>query len=374
MKKIGVLGGGQLGMMLQEAASEMSIALSFLDPDEACSCRSVSDKVTLGSFRETQQVVDFGLEKDIVTVEIEHVDISALKILESNGVNIFPQPDILAMIQDKGAQKEFYEAHGFPTAPFQLLEKSDEVDTDKWKLPFVLKSRRGGYDGHGVKVVRDEDEVASAFPVPCLVEALANIQKELSVIVARNVQGEVKTFPAVEMEFDQDANLVSALVSPADIPHAIAVSADELAKQLITELGLVGLLAVEFFWLKDDTLWVNEVAPRPHNSGHQTIEGNVTSQYEQHLRAITGEPLGDTSSKGYAVMVNLLGSGGHEGKTKIIGLDFLAKQTGAFLHDYHKAITRPNRKMGHITVVNEDREIALRIALELQEKVKYVSK
>jgi 5-(carboxyamino)imidazole ribonucleotide synthase len=374
MKKIAVLGGGQLGMMLQEAVSAIEAQLFFLDPDPECSCRSVSKEVTLGSFKDTQDVLDFGKGKDIVTVEIEHVDIPALKELQDQGVDVYPQPDILAMIQDKGAQKEFYQLHNFPTAPFELLNVSADVDIEKWPLPFVIKSRKGGYDGHGVKIVKSIKELPSAFPVPCLVEAKADIQKEISVIVARNVQGDVSAFPSVEMEFDPEANLVSALISPADIPEAIAQEAESLAIRLITELGMIGLLAVEFFWLKDNRLWVNEIAPRPHNSGHQTIEGNVTSQYEQHLRAITGMSLGPTASKGYAVMVNLLGSEGHTGTKHILGLDALAQYEDAFLHDYHKALTRPNRKMGHITVVNEDRDKAMKTALYLQQQVQYVSK
>ncbi len=373
MKKIGVLGGGQLGMMLEEASSGMDVALFFLDPDPACSCISVSDAVTQGSFKDREAVVDFGRDKDIVTVEIEHVDVTALKALKNQGVEVYPQPEILAMIQDKGSQKEFYSRNDFPTAPFELLNASEEMDSEKWALPFVLKSRTGGYDGHGVKIIRESEEISKAFSEPCLVEEMADIQKELSVIVARNTHGEVKAFPAVEMEFDPEANLVSALIGPAEIPVEVARLAEGLATRLIDELGLVGLLAVEFFWLKDGRIWVNEIAPRPHNSGHQTIEGNNTSQYEQHLRAITGMPLGDTGAKGFAAMVNLLGSPGHEGPKKILGLKEVASHAGAYLHDYHKAVTRPKRKMGHITVVAEEREKALKIALELQDKVQYVS-
>jgi 5-(carboxyamino)imidazole ribonucleotide synthase len=318
-------------------------------------------------------VLDFGADKDIVTVEIEHVDITALMELQSKGVKVFPQPDILAMIQDKGAQKQFYSTHDFPTAPFELIDSSAQVDLKKWQVPFVLKSRKGGYDGHGVKVVKSEEDARNAFEEPCLVEAMADIEKEISVIVARNEQGEIKAFPAVEMEFDPEANLVSALIGPADIPNDISEKAETLAKRLIEELGLVGLLAVELFWLKDGGLWVNEVAPRPHNSGHQTIEGNMTSQYEQHLRAISGMPLGDTTPKGIAVMVNLLGAPGHEGEKKIIGLESMEEFSGAYLHDYHKALTRPKRKMGHITVVDAEREKALSIALGLQKIVQYIS-
>lgn len=359
-------------MMLQESVGNLPVELHFLDPDPNCSCSSISERFTRGDFKDFQSVVDFGSTMDIVTVEIEHVNVAALRALKEAGVSVYPQAQILEMIQDKGLQKKFYANSGFPTAPFELLKSHEDIDPLKWRFPFVLKSRKGGYDGKGVQIVRREgDPIVIEGPV--VLEQMADLEVELSVIVARNSLGDVSVFPVVEMEFDPVANLVSALVSPADIRAEIAEKAQEMAKLIIEELGLVGLLAVEFFLNKDGSIWVNEIAPRPHNSGHQTIEGNRTSQYEQHLRAISGMKLGDTSPEGVAVMVNLLGEKGHEGPRKILSKDLVDQVPNAYIHDYRKEITRPGRKMGHITVVDEDRAEALSVALKLQSQVRYVS-
>lgn len=373
MKKIGVLGGGQLGMMLEESVGELPLELHFLDPDPNCSCKAITKRVEVGDFKDYQRVLEFGRGKDILTVEIEHVNVKALKELEREGLAVFPQPDILEMIQDKGLQKKFYSESGFETAPFQLLGDANDIKYSEWKPPFVIKSRTGGYDGKGVQIIRNEGAVID-IEGPIVVEELADLEIELSVIVARNENGEVSVFPVVEMEFDPDANLVSALVSPAAIEASVADKAQRIAIELIDKLGLVGLLAVEFFLNKDGSIWVNEIAPRPHNSGHQTIEGNVTSQYAQHLRAIAGLELGSTEAKGYAVMVNLLGEPGHSGPRTIVSEDAVTRHENAYLHDYHKDLTRPGRKMGHITVVDPDRERAMSVALALQSEVRYISK
>lgn len=373
MKKIGVLGGGQLGLMLWESLSDERISLSFLDPDPDCSCARIGADCVVGDFRDEAVVQAFSSDKDILTVEIEHVSIEGLRAAAAAGVQVYPQADILEMIQDKGAQKQFYAQHDIPTAPFELLGTSAELDIEKWPLPVVLKSRKGGYDGKGVKVVKDTAEISGAFPQPCLVEILADIRKELSVIVARNPDGQTTTFPVVEMEFDPAANLVSALISPADIPEEVEREAERISTSLMESMGLVGILAVELFWLNDGGIWVNEVAPRPHNSGHQTIEGNETSQYEQHLKAISNEPLGSTDAKGVSVMVNLLGREGHEGPKRILGLEALENRENVFVHDYAKAITRPYRKMGHATVIGTDRVKVLAEALSIQDLIRYES-
>ncbi|NNC82437.1 MAG: 5-(carboxyamino)imidazole ribonucleotide synthase [Flavobacteriales bacterium] len=373
MKRIGVLGGGQLGMMLFESIGDLPVRLSFLDPDPACSCAAIGADVVLGDFKDFDQVLAFGRNKDIVTVEIEHVNTAALKELQTSGVEVYPQPDILELIQDKGLQKEFYRENKLPTAPYSLIASKNEIDPARFPFPFVLKSRKGGYDGKGVALIRDEGQLDNALSGPLVIEHLADIQKELSVIVARDIHGEVSSFPVVEMEFDPEANLVSALISPAELEDDLAEEATSLAESLIRKLGLVGLLAVEMFLLKDGRIWINEVAPRPHNSGHQTIEGNSTSQYAQHLRAIAGLGLGPTEALGTAVMVNLLGADGHQGPRRILGREEVEHVNHAHLHDYHKAITRPKRKMGHITVVDSDRQNALELALDLQKKVSFVS-
>lgn len=360
-------------MMLEESATALSVELHFLDPDPACSCSAVSKNVEIGDFNDHQQVMQFGRAMDIVTVEIEHVNVQALDDLVKAGVTVYPQPSILELIKDKGLQKEFYTRVGIPTAPYELVDSTEKIDKSKWRAPYVIKSRTGGYDGKGVQIVRNAND-SLMIEGTILLEQLADLEIELSVIVARSPSGDVAVFPVVEMEFDPVANLVSALVSPSDITKATAERAQEIAISIIKELGLVGLLAVEFFLNKDGSLWVNEMAPRPHNSGHQTIEGNKTSQYEQHLRAITGMELGDTSANGYAVMVNLLGEPDHNGPRIIEAGELVDDIPNAFLHDYNKQVTRPGRKMGHITVVDEDKDEAMRIALDLQSKVKYLSK
>jgi len=277
MKKIGVLGGGQLGMMLYQSEEARSVELKFLDPDANCSCKAIGAQVVQGDFKDYESVVSFGLTVDIITVEIEHVNIQALRELVKHGKEVYPQPDILEMIQDKGLQKQFYQNRAFPTSPFELIDSVANIDRGIWTPPFVLKSRKGGYDGKGVAIIRETDGLKDSISGACLVEQMADLEKELSVIVARSTVGEITAFPVVEMDFDPDANLVNALLSPANISDQIAKNASDLAKRLIGDLEMVGLLAVEMFLLKDGSLWVNEIAPRPHNSGHQTIEGNNTS-------------------------------------------------------------------------------------------------
>jgi 5-(carboxyamino)imidazole ribonucleotide synthase len=372
MRKIAVLGGGQLGMMMQESIGEMPIELHFLDPDPLCSAKAVSEHVTLGSFKDEETVMAFCADKDVITVEIEHVNLQALYRLEEMGKEVYPQPAVLECIIDKGLQKQFFADEFIPTAPFELLESGKDALKAGWKPPFVLKSRTGGYDGKGVQVIRSVSDMVKAFDGPCVLEELAPIKKELAVIVARSIECEMVSFPVVEMDFEPELNLVRAVLSPARIPDEVADKAREIAETLIDAWGLVGLLAVEFFWCEDGSLWVNEVAPRPHNSGHHSIDGNVTSQFQQHLRAISGMDLGDASVQGAAAMVNLLGAAGHQGKPFLENEELLKKEPKAFLHDYHKSETRPGRKMGHLTVLSEDVESALEKALELRKKLNYV--
>jgi 5-(carboxyamino)imidazole ribonucleotide synthase len=372
-QRIGVLGGGQLGMMLFEASDSSKEELFFLDPNPACSCAQVGASVTTGDFKDEQAVLDFGADKDIITVEIEHVHVGALRKLKARGKKVYPDPDILAVIQDKGAQKQFYESNGLPTAPFRLLESGRGAVVQEEPTPFVLKSRRGGYDGQGVSVIRDEKMRAKGMEGPVVLEKLIPFHKEIAVIAARNALGETKTFPAVAMDFDPEANLVNALYSPADIPMEVEDEASRIATRLVQELELVGVLAVEFFMLGDGSLLINESAPRPHNSGHHTIEANMTSQYAQHLNAICGRSLGSTAIKQPSVMVNLLGAPGHIGKRRILGRDRLDHARGEFLHDYHKQETRPMRKMGHITVLDDSLDSALERALKLQNEVRFVA-
>ena len=353
--KLGILGGGQLGRMLIQSGTDWNINFSILDPDSSAPCKSLAE-FTTGKLTDYQTVMDFGQLCDLITIEIENVNVSALRDLERQGKKVFPQPEVIELIQDKRKQKKFYQDHKIPTADFILTENKQQVAQQKSFLPAVNKLGREGYDGRGVQILRSEKDLEKAFDAPSLLEKLIDFDKEISVIVARNENGETKTFPAVEMVFHPEANLVEYLFSPAAISKEIEQEADAIAKKIISDLGMVGLLAVEMFVTKDRKVLVNEIAPRPHNSGHQTIEANVTSQYQQHLRAILNLPLGDTTMIHPSAMVNVLGEDGFSGLAKYNGLEEVLNQPGVYVHLYGKKLTKPFRKMGHVTIVDSDVE------------------
>jgi 5-(carboxyamino)imidazole ribonucleotide synthase len=356
--KLGVLGGGQLGKMLIQEAVNLNINVCVLEPAADAPCSKLAAEFTVGSITDYDTVYQFGKDKDVVTIEIENVNIEALKQLQKEGVKVFPSPEIIELIQDKGLQKEFYTQHNIPTAPYILVNNKQEVSEHLAKFPFAQKLRKGGYDGKGVQLLKSESDLAKAFDAPCVLEQLVDFEKELAVIVARNEQGEVATFPVVEMEFNPEANLVEFLFSPADVSEAISNNAREIAVNVAKAFNLVGILAVELFLLKDGSILVNECAPRPHNSGHQTIEGNYTSQYAQHLRSILNLPLGNTDIKLPSVMVNLLGEEGFSGAANYEGLEACLQKEGVYIHLYGKTETKPFRKMGHVTIVHKDLEKA----------------
>jgi len=353
--KLGILGGGQLGRMLIQSGLDWNIFFSVLDPDPSAPCSTIAEFST-GKLTDYQTVIDFGRTCDLITIEIENVSVSALKELAKQGKKIFPQPEVIDLIQDKRKQKQFYKENNIPTADFILTENKREVVAQKSFLPAVNKLGREGYDGRGVQILRTESDLDKAFEAPSLLEKLIDFEKEISVIVARNESGEIQTFPAVEMVFHPEANLVEYLFSPAAISTSVAAETDVIAKKIISDLNMVGLLAVEMFVTKDQKVLVNEIAPRPHNSGHQTIEANVTSQYQQHLRAILNLPLGDTSVVHASAMVNVLGEEGFSGLAKYDGLEEVLQQPGVYVHLYGKKMTKPFRKMGHVTVVDNDLE------------------
>ncbi|MDX2173480.1 MAG: 5-(carboxyamino)imidazole ribonucleotide synthase [Bacteroidota bacterium] len=351
---IGILGGGQLGRMILQNAVNLNLNISVLDPDKNAPCRHMVKKFTCGSLTDYETVYDFGKDKDLITIEIENVNIEALKTLEKEGKKVFPQPHIIELIQDKGLQKMFYQRNNIATADFFLVEKKEQITKYADYFPFFQKLRKGGYDGKGVTKLVNQHHLEKAFDEPCVLERLVDFDKELSVIVARSESGEVKCFPVVECEFNAEANLVEFLFSPANIKKAVEKEALKLATEIAEKLGIVGILAVEFFLTKDGKLLVNEIAPRPHNSGHHTIEANVTSQFEQHLRAILNLPLGDTAIIKAGVMVNLLGDFGYEGTAIYQGIDDVLKFSGVYIHLYGKEKTKPFRKMGHATIVDDD--------------------
>ncbi|MBK7910069.1 5-(carboxyamino)imidazole ribonucleotide synthase [Candidatus Pollutiaquabacter sp.] len=368
--KIGILGGGQLGRMLLQKAADWNLVTHVLDPDPNAPCKDIASSFTIGHFNDEAAVYEFGKELEVLTIEIEHVNTTALERLEQEGRKIFPQPRVIRLIQDKGAQKSFFREHGIPTAPFTLVNNKSEILSGGTELPVMQKLRRGGYDGKGVQPLRSTADLDMAFDAPSVLEAWVPFEREVAVIVARNSRGHCKAFPPVEMDFNKEANLVEFLFSPSSLSPAVAAEAERIARQVAEALDMVGVLAVEMFLTTTGELLVNELAPRPHNSGHHTIEANQTSQYEQHLRAILGLPLGDTSIIQPAVMVNLLGEKGFEGPARYEGLEEALSIPGVHVHLYGKLLTKPFRKMGHVTVCHPDLEEARRIARTIRDTLK----
>ena len=353
--RLGILGGGQLGRMLIQSGIDFNINFSVLDPDAQAPCHTLCE-FTQGKLTDYETVVQFGQSCDLLTIEIENVNTQALAFLQSQGKKVFPQPHLIELIQDKQTQKQFFKDHQIPTADFVLTQDLNEVKKHSTFLPAVNKLGKEGYDGRGVQVIRHENDFEKAFDAPGLLEKLIDFKSEIAVIVAKNEGGEVTTFPPVEMVFHPEKNLVEYLFAPANISGELQKQADRIARQLIDALGLVGILAVEMFVTKEGNLLVNEVAPRPHNSGHHTIEANETSQYEQHLRAILNQPMGSTAMRSPCAMENLLGEEGYSGPAHYKGMKEVLALEGAHVHLYGKKITKPFRKMGHVTIVDKDVE------------------
>jgi len=371
--KLGMLGGGQLGRMFIQEALNYDVHVHCMDPDKEAPCKNIASSFTVGTLTDYDQVMAFGKDKDVLTVEIEHVNVEALSELERQGVRVFPQPRVLSVVQDKGLQKQFYAFHNIPTAPFRLVASKEELLKTAPELPFVLKLRKGGYDGKGVQVIRTQADFDTCFDAPCVIEEMVPFTKELSVIVARNEDGETAVYPTVECEFSPTANLVEFLFSPAEIDASIEKEATELAIRVIDQLQMVGLLAVALFLTADGKLLVNEIAPRPHNSGHHTIECAVTSQFEQHMRSILNAPLGNTDLVSPGVMINLLGEEGHEGVARYEGLDDVMQMKGVKVHLYGKKLTKPFRKMGHVTIFGGELDHVKQTGRTVSKTLKVVS-
>lgn len=371
--KVGILGGGQLGRMWIQNALNYNVTCHVIDPDAHAPCKNICDHFEQGDITDFDTVYKFGQSVDLITIEIEKVNVEALEKLEQEGKMVYPQPSILKMIRDKGIQKQWLKDHNIPTSDFKLIDDKAELASINWSMPYVQKSRKDGYDGKGVQIIRTNEDLNLAFEKDSLIERLVDFEKEISVIVARNLNGDIKCFPLVEMEFHPTANLVEFLISPAEVSNFIEMKAENIAIDIAEKLELVGLLAVEMFLTKEGDILVNEMAPRPHNSGHQTIEGNITSQFEQHLRAIFNQPLGDTSSKFTSVMVNVLGEDKYTGEAIYQGMEELLDLPGVYVHLYGKKITKPFRKMGHVTIVDENRELAIRKVKFVKENLKVIA-
>ncbi len=368
--KLGVLGGGQLGKMLIQSAMDFGIELHVLDPDPNASCSNYCKHFSVGSFQDYDSVYQFGKNMDVVTIEIENVNVAALKQLATEGVAVYPQPEIIELIQDKGLQKQFFVQNAIPTAPFVFIHQKEELEKYTDSFPAIQKLRKAGYDGKGVFKINSAEDIAKGFSEPSILEERIDFEKELAVIVARNAKGDITAYDVVEMEFSPTLNLVELLFSPAKITPEQEQNAKEIAMRVMDKLQMVGLLAVEMFLTKSGEILVNELAPRPHNSGHHTIEACVTSQYEQHLRAILNLPLGDTKLLQAAVMINILGDVGYTGPAKYIGLDAITADSQVHVHLYSKAITKPHRKMGHVTILDSELEKAIDKAKFVQSKLK----
>lgn len=365
--RIGILGGGQLGLMLLQAAVDWNLEIHVLDPDAEAPCKKIAPYFHQGSLQDYDTVYHFGKELDVITIEIEKVNVDALEALEKEGKKIYPQPAVIRQIQDKRIQKQFYVDHNLPTADFILTENRNDTARHASFLPAFHKLGKDGYDGRGVQRIASENDFEKAFDQPGLLEKAVPFQKELAVIVARNASGEVVTFPTVEMVFHPEHNLVEYLFAPAEIDPETDRKAQETARQTAEAFQIVGLLAVELFLTVEGEILINEVAPRPHNSGHHTIRANATSQYEQHWRAILNLPLGSTHAYGPSAMVNLLGEDGFQGPAVYEGMETLLATEQVFPFLYWKSVTKPFRKMGHITIMDTDINA-------LKEKVEFVKR
>ncbi len=367
--KIGILGGGQLGKMLCLSAANLHLEMHILD-SAPCSAQNYCTQFIEGSFKNYEDVLVFGRSVDVITVEIEHVNIEALEVLEREGKKVYPSTHALKTIIDKGTQKEFYLKNNIPTVETLFFSGKKQLikHYENNFSPFVWKSRREGYDGKGVIFVKTQN-FDSLPDTPCIAETPVKIKKEISILLARNINGEIAFFPATEMIFEESANLLLFQTCPADISNYVELEAQYYAERIATELEIVGLLAVEFFLTDEDRLVVNEVAPRPHNSGHHTIEACDTSQFEQHLRAILNFPLGSTELRKPAALLNLLGAEGFSGEPIYKNYGLILKIDDAHLHLYGKQTTKPFRKMGHLTVLNDDVKKALEIVKKIHQQI-----
>ena len=372
--KLGIIAGGQLGKMLIQEASKWDIITYVLDQDENCPAGRIASHFIKGNNLNSESVYQFGKLVDVLTFEIENVNIEALKKLKAEGHRIIPDPEILELIQDKGLQKKFYEKNGIPTSAFKIYESETDIlngiEKGEINFPFVQKLRKGGYDGRGVAVINDKSDLIKMLSGASVIEEKVEIVKEISAIAARNRKGEIKCYPVVEMLFDPKANLVDKLICPSSITVEQSEKAVIFASEIIELLNMEGLLAVEFFVDSKGEVIVNEIAPRPHNSGHHTIESIITSQFEQHLRAILNLPLGSTKLKLPSVMINILGADGYEGPVIYEGLTESMAIDGVKIHLYGKKITKPYRKMGHVTVLSSSLECALKKAEKVKQLIR----
>ena len=375
--KLGILGGGQLGKMLLYDAKRYDLHTKVMDSNKDAPCNKIADDFIIGDITDYDDVINFGNSVDLITVEIENVNTDALEFLEKLGKKVYPSAKNLRIIQNKSDQKNFYSKNNLPTSRFKNYSNIEELKRnfrhDNFEFPFVWKSSRFGYDGKGVKIIKNIEDLDFSYDRQCLIEEKVSIKKELSVIVSRNTDGEIKCFPVVEMEFNEKSNLVEYVMCPANISKQTEEKAIIIASEIAKKFEMVGLLAVELFVSNEDEILINEVAPRPHNSGHHTIECCVTSQFDQHIRSILNLPLGETGILIPGIMVNLVGENMEEGNVKYKNINDIFDIPGVYIHIYGKKKSRLNRKMGHITIVNKDINKAIEIGKSIKNKIKVTS-
>ena len=376
-KKLGIIGGGQLGKMLLAECNKMSITTHVIDSSERSPCKNLCSQFYFGDLNDYDTILNFGRECDIITFEIEHINVDALDELEKMGKDVYPRPSTLRIIQDKNQQKRFFKNNNIPTSDFKYFKCLEDlaiaIDKNEINFPCVWKKTKFGYDGFGVKVLKSPVDIETLPDSEMIIEEFIPFDKELSVIVARNPSGEVKCYNTVEMEFNKDSNQVEYVISPANISDQIDKKAQNLAIKLSNSLDAIGILAVEMF-LTNNSILVNELAPRPHNSGHFSIEACQSSQFQQHIRAVFNLKLGETNHLGSAIMLNIVGSEGYSGKVYYENLDHVFKSKFSNLHLYGKEETRPNRKMGHVTIICDKFEDSYEKAKFLKETIKVKSK
>ena len=366
--KLGIIGGGQLGKIMSQKAKKMGFHVTILDPTFNCPAAQVSDKHIMGGFHDKEKLEQLVQETDVTTFELEHVDTSILKELYDHGHRIHPSPYVIELIQNKYEQKKLLDKKGIPVPAYKNVENDEDLSA--FGFPVIQKAKMGGYDGKGVQMLKSEADLALALPTESFIEELVDIDKELAVIVARNIEGEIKCYPVVEMLFDERVNICDIVMAPAKISKEVEKESKEISIKSIEALEGVGIFAVELFLTKDGKILVNEIAPRPHNSGHYTVEACATSQFEQIIRAVTNLPLGSTKLISPAVMINLLGEEGYEGEPFIEGIHDALEIPELSYHFYGKSFTKPFRKMGHITVLDDDINKALEKAMQAKNILK----
>lgn len=365
--KIGILGGGQLGLMFIQNAVQYPVDIAVMDSDVNAPCNGIANQFTIGSFKDYEEVLNFGRQCSVLGIEIEHINTKALKQLVKEGVKVVPFPSVIETIQDKGLQKGFYSNHNIPTAPFFIAEGKNDILDKKAELhfPIVQKTRKDGYDGKGVQIIDSVEELDQLWDLPSIVEQVADIAVEMAVIVCVDDNGNWVHYTPVEMVFNQKHNLLDYLISPSEVNKNIQEEMVEIALNVAKAFASPGVFAIEFFINKDNSIWVNETACRVHNSGHHTIESSPSSQFDQMLRILLGNPLGDSSQNRFAGIYNLIGSENHEGKVVYEGLDVMESMSNVYVHLYNKITTKPGRKMGHVTVLSDNRK-------SLMEKLEFV--